>query len=351
MERESMKEELIIQSSSSMVDEALLMDDSSSSVTTLAVLSSLVAIVGSFTYGFATAYSSPAQSGIMEDLGLSIAEGVWLLDIGRLSLGFGVGLHCYVAPVYIGEITPKSIRGACTVANQAKIGQKKKFEATLQRLRGKNADISGEVSEIKAYMEDLQALPKSRFMDLFEKKHARLLMIVVGLTILVQFGGAYGIASYTSSIFEAAGCPPIIGTTALAIIQISAAGTCLGNFLVGFAFFLQDLHQMKTLTAVLVLCGILIFSSSFSVGMSGTQWIIMSEILPIRVKGAAGSLVTFVNWSSSWIVTYSFNFAFEWSSTGTFFFFAIVSGSIVVFIGKLLPETKGRSLEEIQARI
>uniref|UniRef100_A0A5B7CA03 Putative sugar transporter ERD6-like 5 isoform X2 n=2 Tax=Davidia involucrata TaxID=16924 RepID=A0A5B7CA03_DAVIN len=438
----------------------------SASITATLILSIFVASVGSFAFGCATGYSSPAESGIMNDLGLSIAEysvfgsiitiggilgaivsgkladlvgrrgamwflevffimgwlaivfakGAWLLDIGRLSLGFGIGIHGYVVPVYIAEIAPKNIRGGCTAANMlmvclagslmflvgnvvnwrtlavigiipclvqvvglffipesprwlAKIGREKEFEANLQRLRGKNADISQEVTEIKDYTEMLQQLSESKFLDLFNRKYARLLIIGVGLMLLVQFGGTSGIQYYASSIFKAAGCRASVGTTAMAIIQIpfsvsslflldkfgrrpvlmfSAAGACLGSFLAGLAFLLQDLHQQKEVTAVMVLSGILVYSASFSIGMGGTPWIIMSEIFPLNIKGSAGSLVTSVNWFCSWIVSYTFNFLFEWSSAGVFFIFAGICGSIVLFAAKLVPETKEKTLEEIQ---
>ncbi|CAL5194689.1 unnamed protein product [Lathyrus oleraceus] len=77
----------------------------------------------------------------------------------------------------------------------------------------------------------------------------------------------------------------------------------------------------------------------------------MSEIFPINVKGSAGSLVTLVNWLCSWIVSYAFNFLMTWSSTGTFLGFAVVCGFTIIFVAKLVPETKGRTLEEIQASL
>ncbi|CAL5400623.1 unnamed protein product [Camellia sinensis] len=114
-------------------------------------------------------------------------------------------------------------------------------------------------------------------------------------------------------------------------IRVSAAGTCLGNILAGLAFVFQ------------------VYSAALITGMNGIPWLLMSEIFPIHIRGSAGSLVTSVNWFTSWIVSYCFNFLFEWSSAGIFFIFAIICGSTVLFVAKLIPETKGRSLEEIQA--
>lgn len=96
------------------------------------------------------------------------------------------------------------------------------------------------------------------------------------------------------------------------------------------------------------------------------------------MKGSAGSLVTLVSWLGSWIVSYAFNFLMDWNSAGnatkfslpnsvwtgmretlshissyfplpgTFFMFSCISGVTILFVAKLVPETKGRTLEEIQ---
>ncbi|CAK9157417.1 unnamed protein product [Ilex paraguariensis] len=188
--------------------------------------------------------------------------------------------------------------------------------------------------------------------------------------LLVQFGGPDAISSYASSIFKAAGYSGGLATTMMAITQlpfaalsmllmdkcgrrpllmVTSAGACSGCLLAGLGFLLKAHYQGEELTAIFVLAGILIYSAFFSMGMGGTPWVIMSEIFPINIKGPGGSLVTLANWFSSWIVTYAFNFAFEWSSAGVFFMFAIICCSLLVFVAKLVPETKGRTLEEIQA--
>ncbi|XVF06164.1 hypothetical protein REPUB_Repub06bG0023900 [Reevesia pubescens] len=347
-----------------------------SSATPTVVLGTFVAVCGSYVFGTAIGYSSPAQTGIIDDLGLSVAEyslfgsiltigamigaamsgriadyigrkytmafseifcivgwlsilfskAAWWLDLGRLLVGYGMGLLSYVVPVYIAEVTPKNIRGGFTSIHQlmiccgvsityligafttwrtlaligtipclmqllglffipesprwlAKIGKWKECEAALQRLRGDNADISGEAIEIKDYTEQVQQLSEASIFDLFQKKYAWSLIVGVGLMVLQQFGGVNGIAFYASSIFISAGFSGSVGMLAMVVVQVpmtalgvllldksgrrplllvSAAGTCFGCLLVGLSFLLQDLQQWKEVTPILSLAGVLV---------------------------------------------------------------------------------------------
>ncbi|CAA0833363.1 Sugar transporter ERD6-like 5, partial [Striga hermonthica] len=251
----------------------------------------------------------------------------------------------------------------------AKIGKWEGTEASLVCLRGKDADIFEEAREIRDYTRNLEQLKDSRMIDLFQKKYAHALVVGVGLMVLQQFGGVNAIAYYASAIFSSAGFSYKVGTTSMVIVQVpmtllgtllmdksgrrllllvSVSGTCLGCSLIGLSFLIQD-PKLWNFSPFLAFGGVLIFTGSFSLGLGGIPWVIMSEIFPINVKGLAGSLVTVINWFGSWIITYSFNFLAQWSSAGTFFVFAIVSGFTIVFITRLVPETKGRTLEEIQA--
>ncbi|XP_056168805.1 sugar transporter ERD6-like 5 isoform X2 [Syzygium oleosum] len=418
-------------------------------ITVVLVLSAFFAVCGSYVFGNAVSYSSPAESGIMDELGLSLAEysvfgsiltvggllgalcsgkiadligrkgamwvtdvsgiigwcaiflseSAWSLDLGRLLLGFGVGLASYVVPVYVAEVTPKNLRGgfvslcmlaiACgmsmtyiigSVLNWrilaclgtipcllqlvglflvpesprwlAKIGREKDMTAALQRLRGKNADISKETTEIEAYIENLRKVSEYRLFHIFQRKYAQALTVGLGLMVFQQLGGLNAYGFYMSSILERAGASSTAGSITTAIVKlaanivavflmdkfgrrplllVSASGACLAGFLIGLAFLLQ------------------VFTGFFSMGLGGIPWIIMAEIFPINVKGSAGSLVNLVSWVGSSLVAYTFNYFFEWSSAGVFFTFSGICCSAILFIAKMVPETKGRTLEEIEA--
>ncbi|MCS4558943.1 MFS transporter, partial [Shewanella sp. C32] len=82
--------------------------------------------------------------------------------------------------------------------------------------------------------------------------------------------------------------------------------------------------------------------------MGPIPWIIMSEILPVNIKGLAGSVATLANWFIAWVVTVTAPLLLSWSSEGTFTLYMIMSAFTLIFSASLVPETKGKTLEEIQ---
>ncbi|XP_057771875.1 sugar transporter ERD6-like 16 isoform X2 [Salvia miltiorrhiza] len=255
----------------------------------------------------------------------------------------------------------------------AKVGRKKEFESALRRLRGRNADIMQEANEIQASIDVLLDQPRVRILDLFDPKYIRPVTVGVGLMVFQQFGGINGIGFYSSETFVAAGFSSgKAGTIAYAIIQvpitmlgavlmdksgrrplliISAAGTCLGCIMTGASFFLKDQSLLPQCVPFLAVSGVLVYISAFSIGTGPVPWVVMSEIFPIHIKGVAGSLVVLVNWLGAWLVSYTFNYMMSWSSAGTFSIYAAFCALTILFVAKIMPETKGKTLEEIQASL
>ncbi|KAF8083964.1 hypothetical protein N665_0742s0013 [Sinapis alba] len=73
------------------------------------------------------------------------------------------------------------------------------------------------------------------------------------------------------------------------------------------------------------------------------------QILPVNIKGLAGSIATLANWFFSWVITMTANLLLAWSSGGTFTLYGVVCAFTVVFVTLWVPETKGKTLEELQA--
>ncbi|GAY58815.1 hypothetical protein CUMW_189720 [Citrus unshiu] len=367
-----------------------------SSATPVVVLSTLVAICGSFAHGCSySVFGSVLTFGgiigslvngkiadvtgrrgamwlselfcIVGWLAIAFSKDAWSLYLGRFSLGIGLAIIAYVVPIYVAEITPKNIRGAFTATNQfliasglsvmylvgtvvswralaliaavpcllqvvglffipesprwlAKIGKEKELEATLQSLRGKTADISMESADIRDYTQTFEKDSKAGIFDLFQQKYAYSLSVGVGLMVLQPLAGSAAIAYYASYIFAAADLLTNIGSISMAIIQASTIGMGLSLTIIALAFGLQDTHLWNEATPVLVYIGIMGFSIAYSLGMAGLPSVIMSEIFPINIKG-------------------------------TFSIFWVICAAAVAFAAFLVPETKGRTLEEIQISI
>ncbi|KAH9711386.1 Sugar transporter ERD6-like 6 [Citrus sinensis] len=331
---------------------------------------------------------------------ISFSKDSSFLFMGRLLEGFGVGVISYTVPVYIAEIAPQNMRGSLGSVNQlsvtigimlayllglfvnwrvlavlgvlpctllipglffipesprwlAKMGMTEDFESSLQVLRGFDTDISIEVNEIKRSVASSSRRTAIRFAELKRKRYWFPLMIGIGLLVLQQLSGINGVLFYSSNIFANAGISSSnVATFGLGVVQISSSGMAASFFLVSIAFFLEGFvsedSRFYSILGILSLVGLVTVVISFSLGVGAIPWVIMSEILPVNIKSLAGSVATLANWLVSWIVTMTANFLLDWSSGGTFLIYGIVCAFTVAFVSLWVPETKGRSLEEIQ---
>ncbi|KAK5784712.1 hypothetical protein PVK06_039239 [Gossypium arboreum] len=202
-----------------------------------------------------------------------------------------------------------------------------------------------------------------------------MLQIGIGLLVLQQLSGINGVLFYSSNIFASAGVASsdvaTFGVGAIQVIatgvttwlvdktgrrlllMVSSAGMTLSLLIVAVAFYVEGIvakdSDLYGIMGILSLVGLVAFVIAFSLGIGAIPWVIMSEILPVNIKGLAGSVATLANWLTSWVITMTANLLLTWSGGGTFTIYAVVTAFTVVFVALWVPETKGRSLEEIQS--
>ncbi|KAM3300278.1 hypothetical protein ACQJBY_041348 [Aegilops geniculata] len=332
-------------------------------------------------------------------LAISFAKDTSFLYMGRLLEGFGVGVISYTLSVTIGIVLAYilgmfvpwrmlAVIGIlpCTILIPglffipesprwlAKMNKMEDFETSLQVLRGFETDITSEVNDIKRAVTSANKRAAIRFQELNQKKFRMPLILGIGLLILQQLSGINAILFYASSIFKAAGITNSdLATSGLGGIQvlatlvttwlldragrrilliISSAGMTISLLAVAVIFFIkdtvsQDSHMYYILSMVSLLA-IVAYVIAFSFGMGAIPWVIMSEILPVSIKSLAGSFATLANWLTSFGITMTANLLLSWSAGGTFVSYMLVSAFTLVFVILWVPETKGRTLEEIQ---
>ncbi|XP_042026500.1 sugar transporter ERD6-like 6 isoform X2 [Salvia splendens] len=254
----------------------------------------------------------------------------------------------------------------------AKMGLHEDAETSLQVLRGFETDITNELNEIKKSVASSTKRTAIRFSELKRRRYWYPLMVGIGLLVLQQLSGINGVLFYSSSIFQSAGISSgKAATCGIGAIQVIVTGisTALvdkagrrillivssslmtaSSLLVATMFYLHDILPEKShsILQVLALVGLVIMVIGFSVGLGAVPWVIMSEILPVSIKSLAGSVATLANWFSASVVTMTANLLLTWSSGGTFVIYASVSAFTVAFVALWVPETKGKTLEEIQ---
>jgi len=128
-----------------------------------------------------------------------------------------------------------------------------------------------------------------------------------------------------------------------AILMIASGG--MG---VALAFLVIGLN-VPGFSPLLMLAGILLYVAFFALGMGPGPWLIISEIFPTKVRGRAASIATSILWSGTLLVTLTFlGLVKVLNLWGTFAIYGALSFVCFIFVWKMVPETKGRTLEQIQ---
>ena len=220
-----------------------------------------------------------------------------------------------------------------------------------------------EIHDIKETM----ALEKGSFGELFQPGFRRPLFVAIVLAVFQQITGINAILYYAPRIFESAGFArmsaigqsTIIGFTNMIftvvaivladrvgrrpLLLIATGGMGFSLVLLGAAF------KYQFLPASALLFIILLYIAFFASAMGPLVWVVMAEIFPIRMRGAAMGLATLILWFADFIVTLTFPvISDKLNASAAFWIYAVMCAFDLVFMIFYLPETKGKTLEEIE---
>lgn len=245
-------------------------------------------------------------------------------------------------------------------------GSMDKARNVLGRIR-RSSEIDAEVKEIERSLEK----QKGSGVLLSHPMLRMALFVGIGLAVFQQLTGINTVIYYAPTIFEFAGFKTagfsILATVGVGLVNVAftllairlidrvgrrplllvgVAGQIVGLVILGLAF---QLHQLARFIGYIAVASLAIYVASFAIGLGPVFWLMISEIYPLKVRGAAMSLATVVNWGVNLAVAVTFlTLVGAVGRPGTFWIYAGIGIAAWLFFYFLVPETRGKSLEEIE---
>lgn len=323
----------------------------------------------------------------------------WFI-IYRIVGGLGIGIASNVSPIYIAEVSPANMRGRLVSLNQLTIvlGILSAQLANWMignRFAGDAAGLTAEgIEHAWRWMFWAEAIPAGLFFILsfvipesprwlaaktvkekfdwhvlLQPGVRKVLLIGVVLAVFQQWCGINVIFNYAHEIFSAAGYEVsdvlmnIVVTgitnvvfTFVAIYTVDrwgrrklmltgAAGLALIYLLMGCCYF-------AGISGWIMLVLVMMAIACYAMSLAPIVWVVLSEIFPQQIRGTAMAISTLFLWIACFILTYTFPLLNEWlQAAGTFWLYGGICLAGFFFIRARLPETKGKSLEEIEKEI
>ncbi|OGE22759.1 MAG: hypothetical protein A3J42_05050 [Candidatus Dadabacteria bacterium RIFCSPHIGHO2_12_FULL_53_21] len=255
-----------------------------------------------------------------------------------------------------------------------KMGRDEEAKDTLLKISG--GSVSHADAELNEIRKVISMESKGGLADMLRPPVSRAFVTGIGLFLLQQFVGINSVMYYAPSLFREAGMrspdTAILATVSVGVVNVLAtfiavwlidragrkpllyaglAGMLISLTAIGGVFALGDSDGgLGTGGATVIAVWFYIACFAFSLGP--VPWIIMTEIFPLNVRGRAVSIATMSSWGSNLIVSFSFLPLFEAAGAAfTYWLYALVSLLGIAFVWRLVPETKGMSLEEIEERL
>ncbi len=317
--------------------------------------------------------SPPAQRGALVSLNqLMITVGIlvsYLVGYGlaesgnwRWMLGLGglPGVVLFVGMLPLPE-SPRWLAG---------YGRMEEARHVLRVLRGDDRAADEELSHLRSDLGQEQR--HRRRADLAQAQNDRPMVIGVGLAIFQQITGINTVIYFAPAIFKAAGLgstPATILATAgvgavnvamtlvairlidsagrRALLLTGLAGMAVSLLVLALGFLLGQSGGVLSWVTALSLAAYVGF---FAIGLGPVFWLLVAEIFPLATRARGTSVATFANWASNLVVALTFLLLVDaMGSAATFLLYAVLSVCAFMFTYALVPETKGKTLEQIEA--
>jgi len=278
----------------------------------------------------------------------------WMLGLG------GVPGIVLLVGMYLLPETPRWLAGH---------GHADRARAALLQLRGQRTDVTAEMSQLGADLIPIaQALPESHL----GHAAARLPLIVgIGLAVFQQVTGVNTVIYFAPTIFQASGLSSasaaILATAGIGMVNVimtmvaiwlvdrigrrvlllwGLGGMGVSLCLLALAFILGHGPMLGWLTAV----SLTAYIGCFAIGLGPVFWLLISEIFPMALRARGMSAATIANWLANLVVALTFlDLADMLGHAGVFLLYAVLTFAGLVFAYVLVPETKGLTLEAVQA--
>ena len=338
----------------------------------------------------------------------AIATGLFndftLFNIARFVGGIGIGVASALAPMYIAEVSPTEIRGRMVSLNQMTIvlgilsaqivNMLLARDTTVAESQAWNIEwgwrwmfwaetvpaalflvMSFFIPESPVFLElkngRIEGLKKAEagLGELFQNKYGKVLLLGLVIAVFQQWCGTNVIFNYAQEIFVGAGFDVDgmfinIVITGIAnvlftfvalytiekwgrrtLILIGAGGLGLIYLTLGTCYFFEVKGVMLVMLVVAAI-------SVYAMTLGPVTWTLLAEIFPNRVRGTAMATCTFALWVGCCTLTFSFpSMNATLGSSGTFWIYSAICICAFVFLFRSCPETKGKSLEDLEKEL
>ena len=236
----------------------------------------------------------------------------------------------------------------------------------LTRIRG-GSDVTAEFREIRDTVS--QSGERGHWSDLFSPTVRPALIVGIGLAVFQQITGINTVIYYAPTILQSAGISSasgaILATAGIGVVNvimtlvsmwlidragrrplllIGTAGITITLGILGFAFLTPGggLARVAVIT-------LMAYVASFAISLGPVFWLLISEIYPLKIRGLAEGTAAASNWAANLLVSLTFlTLVQALGPTRTFWLYTLFAVATWVFCYYLVPETKGRTLEEIE---